>query len=275
MAGVPGRPLTDDSGRVTAVLGTAVDITERKRIESERSQLLEREQRARNDAAFLAEASRVLYASLDERRTLEGLAELAVGYLADWCTINLVSRSGRVRRVAGRHADPERQPLVDELVGRFPHDPSANSGVARVLRSGEPLLLSEVGGDLLAATAHDEEYHRLTRALGVRSCMVVPLRTRGRPFGAISLVSSESGRMYGSEDLALATELAARAASAVENARLYREREEVAEVLQRGLVPSEPPRVPFAEVASYYRPLGSATAVGGDFYDVFRTPDGA
>jgi serine phosphatase RsbU (regulator of sigma subunit) len=61
----------------------------------------------------------------------------------------------------------------------------------------------------------------------------------------------------------------------VENARLYREREEVAEVLQRGLVPTEPPRVPFAEVASYYRPLGSATAVGGDFYDVFRTPDGA
>ncbi len=72
-------------------------------------------------------------------------------------------------------------------------------------------------------TARDQQHLDLMRRIGFRSVIIVPLTARGRTFGAITLVASESGRHYSADDLALAEELARRASLAVDNAWLYRE----------------------------------------------------
>src|ERR671933_2913918 len=104
-----------------------------------------------------------------------------------------------------------------------------------------------------------------------RSLMCVPLLARGRTMGAITLVSSGPERRYGEEDLALAEDLAHRCALASDNARLYRDRSEIASVLQRSLLPPHLPEIPGVEVGAEYLPVGEANEVGGDFYDVINT----
>jgi len=93
-------------------------------------------------------------------------------------------------------------------------------------------------------------------------------------FGAITLVWAESGRTYTQDDLPLAEELAARAALAIDNARLFQERDHIAVALQRSLLPPELPSIPSIELAARYRASGAGNEVGGDFYDVFETGEG-
>jgi PAS domain S-box-containing protein len=128
---------------------------------------------------------------------------------------------GSVRQVAAAHADPARQRQAWELLFRYPLDPSRREGPAKVIRSGRPDLQREVSDELLEVIAADEENMRLLQRLGLRSAMIVPLNVREQTLGAIAFASAESGRVYGPDDLALAEELGARAAVAVDNSRLY------------------------------------------------------
>ena len=105
--------------------------------------------------------------------------------------------------------------------------------------------------------------------------MVVPLTGAGGVvLGALSLVSAERGRLYGDDDVALASEIARRAGTAVENATLYAQVEHAARILQHSLLPPTLPDLDFAGLAAYYAPLGLADLIGGDFYDVFPISDG-
>jgi serine phosphatase RsbU (regulator of sigma subunit) len=85
---------------------------------------------------------------------------------------------------------------------------------------------------------------------------------------------AESGRRFDQGDLELAEELGRRAATAVENARLYTERSRIATTLQQSLLPPELPRIPGLRLASLYRAAGEQNDVGGDFYDAFEVPGG-
>jgi serine phosphatase RsbU (regulator of sigma subunit) len=107
--------------------------------------------------------------------------------------------------------------------------------------------------------------------------MTVPLpAATGQVLGALTLVSAESGRVYGESDVQLAMEIARRAGVAVDNARLYARAEHAARTLQQSLLPPVLPPLPFADLASYYAPLGrDAELIGGDFYDVFPLSDGS
>ena len=107
------------------------------------------------------------------------------------------------------------------------------------------------------------------REMELRSCIIVPLRSRGRVLGALSFVNESEGSSFDEEDLEVAEELAARAAAAVENARLYRSRSAIARTLQESLLPPHLPTIPGLELAGRYRPAGEDNDVGGDFYDVF------
>ncbi len=229
------------------------DITGRKRAEEARH--------------FLAEAGTTLSSSLDYRATLAGVARLAVPYLADWCIVDVFEENG-LDRVAVAHQNPEKVALAHELQERYPPDPDELYGVARTLRTGQAELVAEIPEPLLEEAARDAEHREILRKLGLKSYVIVPLVARGRTLGAITLVSAESGRRYGHADLELAEELARRAALAVDNARLYRERSETARALQGSLLPSRLPDVPGVEVGLRYLPAGEAD-VGGDFYDVF------
>ena len=120
------------------------------------------------------------------------------------------------------------------------------------------------------AAAVDEEHLRLLREVGMRAVLIVPMKVRSRPIGTLTMVSAESGRTFGSGDLEFAEQIAERAALAVENARLYSERSEVAHTLQRSLLPEALPEIPGWEIATLYRPAGHGNEVGGDFYDFWE-----
>jgi serine phosphatase RsbU (regulator of sigma subunit) len=157
---------------------------------------------------------------------------------------------------------------------RWPPDPESAVGTHAVMRSGEPQLLPEIPDELLVGAAVDDEHLEAIREIGLRSAMIVPMVTGGRTLGVISFVFSRGGRRYGERDVAFAQELAARAANAIENARLYTERSDVAQTLQASLLPDELPHVAGWEFAAHYRPGQRGAAVGGDFYDVFVVEDG-
>jgi signal transduction histidine kinase len=177
-------------------------------------------------ARFLAEASAVLAASLDPTSTLDQIAHLAVPTLADWCTVYTTSESGEIRRTAVAFVDPDKVPLVEALRGYAPSPTAPQSTVARVLSTGEPELVTEIPDEYVQSIAQDAEHLRILNELGFRSSMVVPLRARGRVLGALSLFMGESGRRFGRDDLALATELALRAGLAIDNGRLHVELQE-------------------------------------------------
>ena len=181
--------------------------------------------------------------------------------------------AGELDRVAVAHVDPAKVRWAREIAERYPADPRADRGVHHVLRTGESQLWPDIPDELIAAAAQDEEHLRLIRELGMTSAMMVPMRVRDRVFGVISFVSAESGRRFSDADLRLAEDLALRAATAVENARLYRARTKIARTLQASLLPPLLPEVPGVEAGALYRPAGEEHEVGGDFYDLFATTE--
>ena len=203
---IQSTPVLDAQGDVRLAINVIEDITELKRAE-----LAQR---------FLAEASRVLADSLDVQETLRTVARLAVPEIADWCAVDLAAGDG-IDRVAVAHVDPARVELAREMQERYPPDPRTNTGVYGVLRHGIAELYPEITDEMLEAGARDPEHLEIIRSVGLRSAMLVPMRLRDRVLGVISFVSSESGRRFDEMDLRLVEDLALRAASAVENARLY------------------------------------------------------
>ncbi len=96
------------------------------------------------------------------------------------------------------------------------------------------------------------------------------MRIGERILGAMTLVSAESARTLDRFDLELAEQTAARAAVAIENARLYSERSLIARTLAQSLLPEELPEIPGYELSSVYLPARETSMVGGDFYDVWQ-----
>jgi PAS domain S-box-containing protein len=260
-----GRVVRGDRGEIVGMVGISADITERKREEDAQR--------------FLAEAGAVLASSLDYETTLTQIARLAVSHLggtplADWCSVHIREESDTVRVLAVEHVDPSKAAMARVWGERYPQRPDAPQGAAHVIRTGRSEIYPDISDEMLVAAARDDEHLAMLRALGFRSAMIVPLSVGGRSVGALTFVSAESHRHYGPEDLALAEDLAGRAALAVENARLFEAKREMAQKLQEGFLPPELPDVPGVELAGRYR-WGGRGEVGGDFYDAFPTGDGA
>jgi len=200
------------------------------------SELYEAQRRLTEDHRLVAEASELLSSSLDYETTLANVASLAVPRFADWCAIDMVEQDGSLRRLTVAHADPEKVRWAEELAEKYPPDPDAPYGVPNVIRSGRPELLSEIPEQLLVqATERRPELLEVLRELGLRSSMCVPLVARDRALGAITFVSAESGRRYDENDLATAQDLARRAATAVDNALLFRDAEAAQRQAQESL----------------------------------------
>ncbi len=225
---------------------------------------------------LLAESGRVLVSSLDYQQTLHNVAELAVPALADWCIVDLVDERLRRENVVTAHRDPRRRALADRMRGLEPDQFGPGRALNRVLRTGTPELYPAISDEQLQRAAVDAQQLQLLRELQMRSVAIVPMPVPGRILGVMTLVTAESRRRLDDEDLALAEQLARRAAVAVENARLHTTLSDVAATLQRSLLPDELPKVPGWGIAALYRPAGSRTSidVGGDFYELFDTDDG-
>ena len=134
----------------------------------------------------------------------------------------------------------------------------------------------------LRELAHDDaEDLEFLRSLGMRSAITVALQARGEVTGTLTIGVAWSRRRYRREDARFAWILSGRVALALDNSGLFadleraeRARAEIAETLQRGLLPPPLPHIPGWSIAAMYRPAGAENEVGGDFYDVFRVPAG-
>jgi PAS domain S-box-containing protein len=219
----------DLDGQPQFAIGMGIDITERKQAEAERLQLL-REQAARVEAeaarerlSFLAEASARLTSSLDYGTTLQQVAQSVVPRLADWVTLNLLDENGDLRAVASGHTNLARERLAQHMRQLYPRSPEQpSSPVLDVLREGKPRFIPEVDLEVLRSISRDEEHLKLWQALAPRSVIIVPLSGQRGVLGSLSLITtSDSERRYTQADVALAEDLARRAALAVENAQLY------------------------------------------------------
>jgi PAS domain S-box-containing protein len=187
--------------------GIMIDITQRKRQEEAQQ--------------YLAEVSKVLSRSLDYQATLNQVAYLMVPHLADWCTVHVLKEDDIIQPLATAHVDPEKVKWANEINAKYPLDPNEPRGTAQVLRTGQSELYPYIPDELLVEAARDAEHLRLLRQVGFRSVMIVPMQAHGKTLGTLSFVAAESKRSYDQTDLALAEELARRAALAVENACLY------------------------------------------------------
>ena len=205
------------------------DVTARRRAE-EQAHALAREQAARAEAensqkraSLLAEASRVLSASFDYQTTLAALVNLAVPALADYCALDIVEAEDQFERIGEANVDPTKSQLLRE-VATFPRSAlTARHPLIRVMTTGEPVLEADVTPAFIRASFAEAGQRRIVEALGPRSLICVPLVTSGKPLGALTLVTSSSGRRYEPADLSLAADLARRAAVVVEHARLFHE----------------------------------------------------
>ncbi len=221
LANVTGAPVRDSAGRIIGGVAVIRDVMARRRQERQ--------------SAFLAAASALLAASLDYKTTLQNVAQLAVPGLADWCTVHLVTDDEEIVLAAIAHTDPAQSDWARVGQEQFLPRRDETTGIAQVLRSGRAVLYEDIAGTLLASVTRSREHGEILQAAGYTSSISVPLPAHGRIFGALSLITTTSGRVYGPEDVAFCEELGRRAGSTVEHARLYeaaRESRATAERLQ-------------------------------------------
>ncbi|MDQ2932114.1 MAG: PAS domain S-box protein [Gemmatimonadota bacterium] len=204
------------------------DITQQRRAEAEREALLARAIAARAIAesaqrriGFLSRASDVLHSSLAYEDTFRALLDLIVPEQATYCVVDVVDESGAVRRLHVVHADPQKQQLAERLRS-YPRT-QAHYLTRRAILDSRAELINDITDALFVDIAEDAEHLEILRELAPASMMVVPLRSRDRVLGALLFARDKNERAYDNSDVALAVELALRAASAVDNAQLYRQ----------------------------------------------------
>lgn len=203
-------PLKDADGRILRWFGTCTDIDDQKRAEQ--------------TLRFLEEAGNMLASLIDSEQNIDQVAALVTPQFADWCSIDLLDDDlTTVRRVAISHIDPEMVSVAYELKRLYPPDMRGGGDtLSRVLISGIAVVAPEITDEILVRSSRGPEHLALGRQLGLRSLIIVPLIVRERTIGAMTFVTSTSGRRYSDSDLSLARELAGKIAVALDNARLYR-----------------------------------------------------
>ena len=294
-------PVFDGQGELVSFVGVQTDVTERVRVEAEREAAFAAEQAARREAelaqaiaeqaradaeraqadavraqgrlALMAEASTALIATLDMAELLDRLAGLCVPRLADWAFVTLLDDTGQVGEYAGRHRDG-REAELEEFAALHVRHLGGGSPSVRSMATSRPVLLDDLTPEVLGRVFTYPGALEAFQGIGGHSVLTVPMVARRRTLGAIALIRSESSPAFARDDVDLAGDLAARAALAIDNVRLYRREHMVADTLQRSLLP-DMPDVPGLETAAHYVSASTAADVGGDFYDLLHLPDGS
>ena len=175
--------------------------------------------------AFLAEASAAL-ASLDYETTLQRIVQLAVPSFADFAVIDMLDDAGELHRVASAHGDPAKATLLRGTARYYPRAGEGRSPLRDAVDTGEPVLVEETDDAWFQRASGSTEHLADARALDPHSLIYAPLWARGHTLGVLTFVLSDSDRRYTRDDVSLAGEMARRAATAVDNARLYRQSEQ-------------------------------------------------
>lgn len=245
--------LQDMGGHILGVCGEAVDITDRYR--------------AQQRLALLVRAGRRIGTTLDVHRTADEIADVVVPDFADAVSVALaeaVPTGGELAPVQDATAVTLRRVAWRTAAGRWPESvaetdlvdaagQAADSAVARSLAGAGPVQEVESG------TAAGTGVHaRLTVPLCVRDCMA----------GVVVFLRAGNPDPFDSEEVALAQELAARAAVCFDNARRYIREHTAALTLRRSLLPKHLSASSAVQVAHRYRSADAARGVSGDWFDV-------
>lgn len=264
-------PIRDADGSVTGVGAVVLDVTDRSRAEQERAALLVAERRARDDAEasrrrlqILAESSARLSDSLDWNQTLDNVAGLLVPGLASLCIIDLVE-DDRVRRAHVAFADPELQFRLGPVLAARPPAIGGRHAFSEAMRTRRTIVNPLVTAGRVHTVAADPAHEDAMAPVIGNTVIIVPLIARGRVLGAMTaVVAPDASR----EDIRVTEELCRRAALAIDNARLYAVERDLADALQRSLLPEGPLLAPGGDVAVRYLSAETEAQVGGDFYDL-------
>ncbi|HET7508386.1 MAG TPA: SpoIIE family protein phosphatase [Solirubrobacterales bacterium] len=231
--------------------------------------------RRRRAQEFLVAASRLLDTSLDPEETARTIVSTAVPELAELCLIDFRRADGWYGDSIVAGADPEMAARLEQIRRAQPLDPGGEHPVAQVLRLNQPMIWRDLKApEVVDKVSQGEDHLQLMRDAGYNSAAVVPLVARGRTLGALSFLHAHGDLRYDPGDLDFLSELGDRAALALDNARLYRERDRVAKSLQRGLRPPRPADVEGLDVSVVFEAAGEGIEIGGDLYDVLPSDNG-
>ncbi|MET9672597.1 SpoIIE family protein phosphatase [Streptomyces sp. NPDC006482] len=264
--------------RVLGVAASVIDVTERHDADALAD-------RSRRRLALVAAASAQVGTTLEVERTADELAGVVVPELADVAAVDVLDSVLALRRPGAAVEGPElfralavkASGPTDALPAADPPGAVAMYGadrlVTRCVHTGMPVLVEHVGPGDLDRIARSPEAAELLKRAGVHSYLAVPLIARGEVLGALDLKRDRNPLPFDSDDVLLATELAARAAVSIDNARWYQSVRNSAVTLQRSLLPGKPPERAGLEIAARYQPAQASSEVGGDWYDVIALPD--
>jgi PAS domain S-box-containing protein len=183
---------------------------------------LERDLRAAEaEQKFMAELVSGLVSTLDDRETLQIIAQKVVADIADGCSVEEVEEDGRLYARVVTHRDPARAGACQRLEQLALDSPRPSLG-ASVRDTRQPLVISEVTPADLNQIAQGAEHRRLLDELGPRSCMALPLLAHGGVVGSLVFISSTAERRFSQADVPMAEAIAVRAALAIEKARVHR-----------------------------------------------------
>ncbi|WP_195911417.1 SpoIIE family protein phosphatase [Streptomyces kaniharaensis] len=254
------RPL-ERAGRTTGVVVVVLDDP------AAREQLRELEQ-ARARLALLDSAAERIGTTLDVDTTCAELAAFSVPGLAELVTVDVLPPEATAIRTGRAGAQRLHRAAAESV-------PALHTALAELARPGESVRHHEgsagarslAGG--IAVLADGSEY-----ADGLASMLVLPLAARGRVIGLLTLGRTAAVPAFAQDEADLLGDLAARAATSIDNARRFTRSQGIALELQRALLsePGNPHQN--LELASRYLPSGTASVVGGDWYETVRLPFG-
>jgi PAS domain S-box-containing protein len=227
---------------------------------------------------LLTETSVALSATLDVGEAVQRLARLVVPRLADWCIVSaLDAGTGQLRDVAVVHGDPARQLAAERYARSRAAGLSAESPARRALATRRVVTTGsgrvEDVEALVTRLVTGPAARRRLAALAPGGVAAVPLLSGGRVVGLLSLCRDAGHPLWTERELRAATDVAGRAGTALENARLFTQQVRLAEGLQRSLL-TDPPEPDHSEIVVRYLPAAEAARVGGDWYDAFIQPGG-
>ena len=230
--------------------------------------------------ALQAAVTQQLTGTMQTDRAVALLARLVVPALADFCIVTVVdddftptNRRG-VRDVGWWHHDESARPVLDAYCRARIPALRDQSFFFRALRTGQPVVIDHGPTQAIRDVLIEGAAQDLIEQLAPASFMALPLRGRNGTVGLLTLFSGPGRTTMGPLDLASATEVAARAGLALDNARLYGQQRALAEQLQHSFL-TAPPQPDHGQIVVRYLPATAAAAVGGDWYDAFMQPDGA
>lgn len=208
-------------------------------------------------------------ATFSESVTLQRCARLLAGELAAWVIVDVERRQRLRRQVVMGPGGPDAEQIA-RVVGGI--DPQPGSAPRQVHDTGSSMLLAHAGDVGILGTGPDGV--PLLMQLGATSLLSVPLTDGEHSYGVLTLARRGDERHFEIADLGLVEELGEQLALAIRVDRMFRRRTEIADMLQASLLPRELPALPGIEISAAYVAATDGIDVGGDFYDVFRTPDG-